>query len=113
VHSTVEDLATWDNALAAGTVVKPASLAQMWTPVTLQNGLDRPYGFGWEVKQERGHRLITHNGVTGTEYSRFPDDELTVIVLTNLGRRPDTSGADPYGLTLGVARLLIPERGAN
>jgi hypothetical protein len=34
-----------------------------------------------------GHRMISHGGITGTEYSRFPDDGLTVIILTNLGRR--------------------------
>ena len=39
-----------------------------------------PYGFGWEIVESHGHRMITHNGITGTEYTRFPDDELTAIV---------------------------------
>ncbi len=50
----------------------------MWTPVTLNDGSSRPYGLGWEVKERRGHRMISHAGITGTEYSRFPDDGLTV-----------------------------------
>ena len=57
----------------------------MWTPVKLATSGSFPYGFGWEIVESYGHRMITHNGITGTEYTRFPDDELTAIVLTNLG----------------------------
>ena len=47
---------------------------------------------------------MTHTGLTGTEYSRYPDDGLTVIVLTNLGQHvgPGTEAANAWGLTLGV-----------
>ena len=109
VFSTVGDLVTWDAALADGKVVKPVSLAQMWTPVTLANGRSHPYGFGWEVKEQRGHRVISHAGITGTEYTRFPDDGLTVIVLTNLGRRPGMDAVTPWGLTVGVAGYFISD----
>jgi CubicO group peptidase (beta-lactamase class C family) len=109
VFSTVQDLVTWDAALGAGHVVKPASLAQMWTPVRLNDGTTYPYGFGWFVTERRGHRWITHTGITGTELSRFPDDGLTVIVLGNLG---DTtfgppSRANAWGLGYGVAGRYI------
>ena len=109
VMSTVKDLAMWEAALAGGRVIKPASLGQMWTPVTLNSGLDRPYGFGWEIQEHRGHRTITHAGITGTEYTRFPDDRLTVIVLTNLGRRLELAAVNAWGLTLGVAGRYLPD----
>jgi D-alanyl-D-alanine carboxypeptidase len=109
VYSTVQDLAKWENALAAGRVVKASSLEQMWTPVQTSTGSTHPYGFGWEVKEQRGHRLITHAGITGTEYARFPDDGLTVIVLTNLGNRIGAPPVKSWGLTLGVAGLIIPD----
>jgi D-alanyl-D-alanine carboxypeptidase len=108
IFSSVKDLATWDTALAEGKVVKPTSLDQMWTRVTLNSGADRPYGFGWEVKDLRGHRMITHTGITGTEYTRFPDDGLTVIVLTNLGRRLELDPVYPWGLTTVVAGQYLP-----
>ena len=85
IFSTVQDLVKWDNALAAGKVVQQSSLDQMWTPVKLNCGGSFLYGFGWGMEERRGHWMITHSGITGTEYTRFPDDKLTVIVLTNLG----------------------------
>lgn len=108
VFSTVRDLAPWEHALAAGHVVKPSSLAQMWTPVTLNNGLSYPYGFGWFVDEWLGHRMITHTGITGTEYTRFPDDNLTVIVLTNLGWHPGWPRVHAWGLTQAVAGRYVP-----
>jgi D-alanyl-D-alanine carboxypeptidase len=108
VFSSVTDLVTWDAALSAGRVLKPASLAQMWTPVRLNYGGHYAYGFGWFASERRGHRWITHTGITGTEFSRFPDDGLTVIVLTNLGRHVGaTTPVNAWGLTYGVAGRLI------
>jgi D-alanyl-D-alanine carboxypeptidase len=109
VMSTVKDLVTWEAALATGRVVTPASLAQMWTPVRLTDGSTFPYGFGWSVDERRGHRWISHTGITGTEFSRFPDDKLTAIVLTNLGALIGARElVNPWGLTLGVAGRYIP-----
>ena len=115
VFSSVKDLVTWDAALASGRVLKDASLVAMWTPLTRSDGSTFPYGFGWYVDERRGHRWISHAGITGTEFSRFPDDRLTVIVLTNLGARVGAPAADAvnsWGLTYGVAgryvsRLLV------
>src|SRR4030095_13396464 len=108
VLSTVRDLAKWDNALGSGKVVKESSLASMWTPVKLNSGRDYPYGFGWEFEEIAGHRVITHGGITGTEYTRFPDDKLTVIVLTNLGVNDGSDKVDSWGLTQGVAMRYLP-----
>lgn len=108
IFSTVRDLVKWDAALAAGKVVKPASLEQMWTPVRLNDGATHGYGFGWVLGRRGSHRHITHTGITGTQYSRFPDDGMTVIVLTNLGRRVSAAeGVNPFGLTVGVAGHYI------
>jgi CubicO group peptidase (beta-lactamase class C family) len=102
VFSTVRDLAKWDTALAVGKVVKESSLADMWTPVIVKSGRSYPYGFGWGIYQILGHRVITHTGITGTEYTRLQDDKLTVIVLTNLGLRDRNEPVDSWGLTQGV-----------
>jgi len=108
VWSTVRDLAKWDNALATGRIVKPSSLEQMWRPVKLNSGGSYPYGFGWVIDEKRGHQMITHVGLTGTEYTRFPDDKLTVIVLTNLDLPIGGTTSNAWGLTKGVAGRLIP-----
>lgn len=108
VFSTVKDLVTWEAALAGGRILRPATLDQMWTPVRLNDGTTYPYGFGWFLGERRGHRWISHTGITGTELSRLPDDGLTVVVLTNLGRTLfPPNRVNSWGLTYGVAGRYV------
>ena len=109
LQSSVRDLAAWDAALTAGKVLPPASLDRMWAPVTLDDGSRRPQGLGWLLAERNGHREVWHAGATGVEYTRYPDDGLTVIVLTNLGNHGDADETgNPWGLTAGVAGHYIP-----
>src|SRR5262249_53292235 len=108
VLSSVRDLVKWDRALDGGQVLSRPSLADMWTPVRLDDGSYRQYGVGRLVPGRRGHRLIEHTGITGTQFSRFPDDGLTVIVLTNLGYIFGGQEVAPWGISHGVAGLYIP-----
>ena len=60
----------------------------MWKPLTFNNGETYPYGLAWRLSDIRGHKLIAHSGQTagfGASVSRFVDDDLSVIALTNLG----------------------------
>jgi D-alanyl-D-alanine carboxypeptidase len=108
VLSSVRDLVKWDAALDGDRVLSRQSRTAMWTPVRLDDGSRRQYGFGWGVTDRRGHRLIEHTGITGTQFSRFPDDSLTVIVLTNLGYIPGGQEVDAWGISHGVAGLYLP-----
>ncbi len=105
VGSTVKDLAKWDAALYTEKILKKSSLDQMWTPLKLNNGFRHSYGFGWELGEFRGHRLIQHGGATGVYLLRLPDDRLTVIVLANL---TSSSGTNQRGIALTVAGHYIP-----
>ena len=110
VLSSIEDLARWESALAGGTLVKKATLDRMWTPVVLDSGLEAlvyfdPYGFGWKLGDFRGHRIVEHGGFSGTHMLRFPDDGLTVIILTNLDV---SSNSRPENLARGVAGIVNP-----
>jgi hypothetical protein len=103
---SARDLAKWEIALASGKVLKPTSLEQMWAPLTFSDGTHHNYGFAWFTSKNRlGRRVITHSDITGTEYSRYPDDKLAVIVLTNLGAYVSSLDINAWGLTHGVARL--------
>ena len=78
----------------------------MWTPVTLLNGKHHPYGFGWGVHQLNGHRLLEHSGAWqgfATDISRYADDRLTIVVLTNL----DAGDSDAEKIAHGVAGLYV------
>jgi CubicO group peptidase (beta-lactamase class C family) len=105
--STVRDLAKWDATLSTDKVLTAASRRQMWTPVTLNNGKTYPYGFGWMLGSRSGHRYVQHSGgMPGTRanFSRFTDQELTIILLMNL----DDVDIEP--IVAGVAARYLPER---
>jgi D-alanyl-D-alanine carboxypeptidase len=86
IASTVGDLAKWSVALDGDRLLNAASKAQMWTPVKLNDGKTRKYGFGWNVDTLEGHKNIGHGGSTSgfsASIQRFPDDHLAVIILSN------------------------------
>jgi D-alanyl-D-alanine carboxypeptidase len=104
--STVRDLAKWEARLFTDTPLPEATRRDMWTPVTLTDGTTHPYGFGWGLERLNGRRQIRHGGsLPGfiSEYARFPDDRLSVIVLMN------TDDADVRALARGVAALYLEQ----
>ncbi|MDT7781073.1 MAG: hypothetical protein QOC99_3585 [Acidobacteriota bacterium] len=109
LNSSVSDMAKWDAALSAGRVLKPTSLALMWTAVKLNDGRafrfdDKTlgYGGGWLVDDTPGHKSVGHTGGDATAYIRFLDDRLSVIVLTNC------QGSGPDDIVGGLATLYVP-----
>ncbi len=106
IYLTVLDMAKWDAALYTEKLLKRSSLDQMWTPVKLNDGKTEAYGFGWEVGEVRGRRVLSHGGAWQgfkTHILRAVDDKVTVIVLANL------AGARPGRITNGIARIYVPE----
>ena len=108
LYFSVVDLAKWDAALTAGKLLSAAGYQQMYTPFVLNDGKPNSdgYGFGWFIHDVHGHKLIEHAGAWqgfNTNISRYVDDKLTIVMLTNL------AGANPEEMTHHVAGLLIPE----
>jgi len=90
LYFSIIDVGKWDAALYTDRILKQSSLQQMWTPAKLLNGEANSanYGFGWFIESQDGHRVVDHDGRWqgfDTQISRYPDDRLTVVVLTNLG----------------------------
>lgn len=107
--STTGDLVAWTRALHAGTVVKPASFAQMTTPVTFASGRPMSYGFGIGRDTIAGARTrISHGGgINGfiSELAHYPGDTLTIVVLSNTSPAPSSQLATDisrawYGIPL-------------
>jgi CubicO group peptidase (beta-lactamase class C family) len=106
LYFSILDLAKWDAALYTDRLLKPSSLQQMWTVARLKNGKPNSghYGFGWFVESDDGHRVIEHEGQWQgfeTQISRYVDDGLTVVVLTNLGN------AEPQRIAHAVAKIYL------
>lgn len=102
--STVLDLAAWDAALYEDRVLTKATRDAMWTPVRLTDGRTSGYGFGWTLDSLDNHWRVHHGGALPgfrAEMARFPNDSLTVIVLTN------ADGAQPLRIADDVARIYL------
>lgn len=87
LYLSVLDLAKWDAALYTTKLLTEENKKKLWLPVKLANGTTENYGLGFRIDSINGHPVVEHGGeVSGfTAYiSRFLDDGLTVIILTNL-----------------------------
>lgn len=80
-YSTVEDLYRWDRALAGDGLLSAAARARMFAAGT------GGFGYGWEVAEEQGRRVIEHNGDIngfGAFIARYPDQDAVIVILTNV-----------------------------
>jgi len=85
--STVVDLAKYDAALDANTLVTAETKDLMWTPTISTSGQTLPYGLGWFTQSYGDTRLIWHSGFsppsTSALFLKLPKQGLTLIVLAN------------------------------
>ena len=102
---TAEDLAKWDISIMDQKLLRPASYREFSTDVLLKNGLGTRYGLGVDVRNDAGHRSLSHGGeVSGftSENVVFPDERVAIVVLTNLDA-VDASGSIAHA----IAPLLL------
>lgn len=99
ILSCASDMVKWADSVTARKLLKAADYKLMETPPKLNDGTLTHYGFGWAMGDRNRHRVIDHSGGTAgfsTIISRYPDDKLTVIVLTNLAGNVAGPCADAY-----------------
>jgi CubicO group peptidase (beta-lactamase class C family) len=106
IQSTAEDIAHWIIALQEGRLVKDkASLATMWTPVKPAHGEASPWvwSIGWPVLTRPLHSEYGASGGEKAALAIYPNDDLSVVILTNL------QGASPEQLLDKVAAFFVPD----
>ena len=110
VQTTARDLAAWVIALQDRKLVSEKGLEQLWTPQQLPDGSYRGfnrtingYGLGWPSIRRAEHPAITPTGGDRAAIFIYPEDDLTVIVLTNL------MGASPQKFVDRIAAQYIPD----
>jgi CubicO group peptidase (beta-lactamase class C family) len=106
LYFSILDLAKWDAALYTDKVLNESSKREMWAVADLSDGKPNRahYGFGWFVESRNGHRVVEHDGRWqgfSTMISRYFDDGLTVVVLTNQG------DCDPHLIADEVAAAYL------
>jgi len=108
LYSTTGDLLIWDQALYTEKLVTKKSLEEIFTPWKGEAG----YAYGWGIGKKSGHREISHGGgIYGfaTQISRFPDDHVTVIVLSNIQAAPVGIMANNLAAMVFGANYEIPK----
>jgi CubicO group peptidase (beta-lactamase class C family) len=101
LYSTVGDLYLWDQALYGEKVLKRASLDAMSAAVR------NNYGYGVYVNKLYNRRVVEHGGgIEGfaNRIQRFPDDRVTVIVLSNV------EGGPSGRITRDLAAIVFGEK---
>lgn len=114
IQVTATDLASWTIALQKLKLVDKASLAELWKPQPQQDGTYRAfnstvngYGLGWPSARRAAHPAITPVGGARAAVFIYPNDDLTVVVLTNL------MGASPEKFVDKIASAYIPDLAAT
>lgn len=104
LETTVGDLLKWIDNLAHPVVGDSAMIRQMLTPTLLATGDTAFYGFGLSLQQERGLRLVEHEGRDPgfrAYLGWYPDSAVGVALLCN------AAALDPVGLGRKAGALAL------
>ncbi|MDQ3749680.1 MAG: beta-lactamase family protein [Acidobacteriota bacterium] len=85
--STAEDLARFAVAVGNGQLLKPETLAQMWTKPKTRDGKESNYAFGFLIGMDGEQRRVFNDGSqAGTRTYLFilPKEKFAVALMTNL-----------------------------
>ncbi|MEA3444971.1 MAG: serine hydrolase domain-containing protein, partial [Bacteroidota bacterium] len=86
VYSTTCDLHLWNQALYNNKLISDTLLHEALTKGKIRNRWEFAYGYGFRLKKYRHKEQVYHKGLWQgfrTSFSRFVDNQLTVIVLNN------------------------------
>ena len=92
VVTTTGDLYRWVRALYAGTVLNADARRKLWTPAL------ESYAYGWGVRRTpHGRTLASHDGSLlpegwNAQIRVYPQDSVTIIVLSSTRVRQELSG---------------------
>lgn len=102
--STSSDMIKWDKVLREkNMIIKKENWEKLWVPFIKTSADPNSksfYGFAWIISEHNGHKTISHGGANigfRADYTRFVDDNLSIIILTN------TDEAIPAAITMALA----------
>jgi CubicO group peptidase (beta-lactamase class C family) len=109
VYTSVDDLVRWERLwLSAGNnalCLPPSTISEILTPGVLRNGKLIGYGYGWRIGSGVDGRILhSHTGSTRgfrNVFLRYPQEELSVAVLTNRDE------GEPETIALHVAATVL------
>lgn len=111
IYSTVEDMLKWDRALYRCSLVSPETLQQAFQPLTLRNGRQWQYGFGFRIEDHPEEKVVFHFGrwnSFSTCIFRDLGTDYTLIMLSNVKRNLDPLQRKIRALLPGEEERLDP-----
>jgi CubicO group peptidase (beta-lactamase class C family) len=105
LYSTTGDLLRWEQGLFGGKLLAAESLRKMTTP--FKGG----YGCGLLIQTTNGHKVIQHGGsINGfnTFLAYYPEDKLTVVVLSNMNTPVVRPIAQQLGALAHGEKVTLP-----
>jgi len=103
MNSTAEDVARWIISLQTRRLLKrPESLTAMWTVPSWNDVRPNLWALGWPAIRRPAHRAFGGIGGGRSAFFVYPDDDLAIVVLTNL------SGGSPQDFTDSLASFYLP-----
>jgi CubicO group peptidase (beta-lactamase class C family) len=111
IISTSDEIAQWIVALQNGVLLKQkSSLDLLWQPALRNNGrvggfnkLVNGYAIGWPTVTREEHPAVGPIGGMRSAFFVYPNDALSIVVLTNL------QGANPEWFMDEIAGYYIPD----
>ena len=111
LYFSIKDLIAWDKAVRTRALLKPSSWDLILSAVRLNSGKTYPYGFGWGIAERNGQPMHAHGGSWQgfrTYLTRFLGDDITIIVLSNLGPSSPNRIADSIAILMNPKLALAP-----
>jgi CubicO group peptidase (beta-lactamase class C family) len=105
IYLSLLDYLAWERGLRQRALLSDESWNEIYTPVTLNDGRQYPYGFGWSIEQSQGAPWYHHSGGWlgfNLFISRYLANDVTIVVLTNLDM------AEPTIIVDGIAGFIDP-----
>jgi CubicO group peptidase (beta-lactamase class C family) len=108
INSTAEEVAHWIIALQGGKLLsKPDSLKTLWSADTFTNGKANEWAMGWPImRASPPHPIVGGLGGGRSAFFVYPDDDLAIVVLTNL------VGSNPHTFMDDIAGFYLHRKGA-
>jgi len=110
MSATANELAHYSIALQKGDLLNESNLNALWTPVVLNNGrtagfssFENGYAMRWQVNSRKAHRVVSASGGDANTLTIYPEDDLSIVVLTNL------MGALPIQFVDEIASIYLTD----
>ena len=107
IHSTTEDLLRWQKNFYDPAKGWAEAFEKLQTLDKFNNGRENNYAFGVSLDEYKGHKRVQHGGSIGGFRSfscTFPEEELSIVVLTNF------SSGGPGSRANSIADILLDKR---